>query len=1129
VRTLAARLVLDPQHVDDVVQDVWHAALRRPPRTNVSLGAWLAGVVRNVTAMGRRSEARRQQREIQAARPAATTSTAELAERAELQARLTARVNDLPDAYRDVVLLRFFDDLPPRKIAERLGIPVNTVGSRLTRALTKLREGLDGEYENRRSWGLIFLPLVRPSDAAAAGAAATAAEASSAAASAGAGGTGSASTTLASGSTSGIKPLLVAGGVVVIGVGAWLAFDDQGFGDQERQKVVFKQAPPRKPPAERTPLPVDQPAEIPLEPKARFSGRILDDLGKPVRGQPVAMFRLAPDTLAGAVVDYSPQRTAPFEPVVGRTSTDREGRFVIDGNWPESLFVVTWGRSLRYVTSTPRLGQPVDLGDLVLRPTTGVTGRVVDSRGFGVGGARIRAVNLTPAMLADYPLWQLQDAKRFIYVRRSDIDTEATSFWHRLLALPGAPDDNAMLLRPAWLDAATDLWPFVEVETCDDGSFDLNGLRGKAKKTTLVITKNGHATVVDTVTVDMKRIVDVGTFELHLAPFARGRVFDTDGMPLSNAEVCVAPVAPNGSPVHPALPTVLTDIGGSFRVPGITTDKAYVAVRANPSDPWLVREHGARGFITVRMPARQHIAFRLLSRKHESVGQPEVTLVPGHRALPHVRRGLIETLQPGKRLRLREDGRWQIDEVLPGRYTLVVRTPGHATHAVNLSVNRSQERVLYLDPVRNVTLQVRDQNLQPVEGAQVYAHDLYPEGPLIGLTLACGETDETGRVTIDRLVSESIAITAVHPVHGIAHRTAWFTGGVEWYLRLGLPGRITGRLTDTDAPAMWTVQMRPVDANRALSAPFAFAAPDDVGRFLRRALPEGRYEVRAIRGMRGSFPKEDLVSRLLHDGSQTKGVIVDTMAAVFLNLQAQIKQVADASDQKSTGVALTNPTSPSVEGTVRFSDGRAAEGVRLEFRQVAAKTRGSSDPHTTHTDKKGRFRIQELDDGAYHVEGHGPGPSRCQFDIVVRDGRTAPVAVKMTDGVFVNGRLTKPGQLRAIQFIRQDKSGNWLNEEGRRVTIEEASKLTPPSVQLDALGRFKNDIVLRAGRYQVTPVGAGVAKAMGYHVHVEIGNTDRRDLVIPELIYWRVPMRSFPRPRQQPGKSQQAEKKRKRR
>jgi RNA polymerase sigma-70 factor (sigma-E family) len=46
----------------------------------------------------------------------------------------------LPPAHRAVVVLRFFDDLSERQVAELLGVPPGTVKSRTARALATLRE-----------------------------------------------------------------------------------------------------------------------------------------------------------------------------------------------------------------------------------------------------------------------------------------------------------------------------------------------------------------------------------------------------------------------------------------------------------------------------------------------------------------------------------------------------------------------------------------------------------------------------------------------------------------------------------------------------------------------------------------------------------------------------------------------------------------------------------------------------------------------------------------------------------------------------------------------------------------------------------------------------------------------------
>ena len=57
-----------------------------------------------------------------------------------LQKRLRELVASLPDSTRMVVVLRYQEDLLPEEISRLLGMPVNTVKSKLQRALAALRE-----------------------------------------------------------------------------------------------------------------------------------------------------------------------------------------------------------------------------------------------------------------------------------------------------------------------------------------------------------------------------------------------------------------------------------------------------------------------------------------------------------------------------------------------------------------------------------------------------------------------------------------------------------------------------------------------------------------------------------------------------------------------------------------------------------------------------------------------------------------------------------------------------------------------------------------------------------------------------------------------------------------------------
>ena len=72
---------------------------------------------------------------------------------------LWAAVLTLAEPYRATVLLRFFEGLPPRLIAARLGVPVATVHSRLQRALAQLRHQLDHDFAGRPQWLAAFAPI----------------------------------------------------------------------------------------------------------------------------------------------------------------------------------------------------------------------------------------------------------------------------------------------------------------------------------------------------------------------------------------------------------------------------------------------------------------------------------------------------------------------------------------------------------------------------------------------------------------------------------------------------------------------------------------------------------------------------------------------------------------------------------------------------------------------------------------------------------------------------------------------------------------------------------------------------------------------------------------------------------
>ena len=104
-----------------------------------------------------RGDAEEKEHEGVSPRVESSPSTLDLVAAAELQERLVRKVLSLAEPYRDTLLLRFYEGLSIRQIAKRVNAPIETVRSRLYRALGQLRA--EFKAEDREDWRLAFLPL----------------------------------------------------------------------------------------------------------------------------------------------------------------------------------------------------------------------------------------------------------------------------------------------------------------------------------------------------------------------------------------------------------------------------------------------------------------------------------------------------------------------------------------------------------------------------------------------------------------------------------------------------------------------------------------------------------------------------------------------------------------------------------------------------------------------------------------------------------------------------------------------------------------------------------------------------------------------------------------------------------
>ena len=173
IRGLALRLARDEAAADDLVQDAWVLALRRPPRHVSQARGWFTRVLTNLARQRRRSEGRRRAREERAGRPEASPDPQQLAaDRFALHQRLMQAVDALDEPVRGTILLRYLEERSAAEIATLQGVPVSTVHTRLQRGLARLRTRLDGEHGGRSAWIALVLPTglaVQPPAGAAGG------------------------------------------------------------------------------------------------------------------------------------------------------------------------------------------------------------------------------------------------------------------------------------------------------------------------------------------------------------------------------------------------------------------------------------------------------------------------------------------------------------------------------------------------------------------------------------------------------------------------------------------------------------------------------------------------------------------------------------------------------------------------------------------------------------------------------------------------------------------------------------------------------------------------------------------------------------------------------------------------
>ncbi len=160
IYSLVYRMLGDTADAEEVTQDVflrvWNNAGRFDAKQASALG-WIVAIARHMAIDRMRSRgasARKKEQSIDRTGVGETVADerddpAALAEQSEMAAFVTGALDTLGDDHRQVIDLSYYEGLSHSKIAERTGVPLGTVKTRIRSAIDQLRNLLGHADELR--------------------------------------------------------------------------------------------------------------------------------------------------------------------------------------------------------------------------------------------------------------------------------------------------------------------------------------------------------------------------------------------------------------------------------------------------------------------------------------------------------------------------------------------------------------------------------------------------------------------------------------------------------------------------------------------------------------------------------------------------------------------------------------------------------------------------------------------------------------------------------------------------------------------------------------------------------------------------------------------------------------------
>lgn len=689
-----------------------------------------------------------------------------------------------------------------------------------------------------------------------------------------------------------------------------------------------------------------QPADVLDDPEIRagltgFKGRVVTHQKQPVADCGVRIYRGAMDSILPDGVDvFAEAPTLVPQYVAGETRTAADGTFLVGGVWPRGFYVMFAGIGTdapmhQLLTRTPSPGEIVDLGDVVLPDAGVITGTVLDDEGAPLPGALVRAADVPGTLAAFFPVERF-DPEGALLIREQSSPVK-------------------VIEMPHWVKDAFEHLPIPSTRTDAEGHFRLVGVIPGSNM--VATTMRGFLSdVKPSIQVRAGQVKDVGRIKMKRGEELAGQVLDSAGKPVAAAEVLAGSTL-SMAPVDLAQQLGKSDDQGRFAGQGFAPGKVTVAARRGPGHAWVLAEPQAvLGTVVVTLPSTFGVDVAVTLADGKPAKEPRFKLLHGKAgdgAAEMAVFGFVPPVDLRDRQKLVAEGRWRIDNLLPGRYTLAVEAPGHATAFSVFDLTNGDAAVQLALPLRKeFVVRVVNHEDRPIRNVAVYA-EARGSQQLFDMPLRCGRTDADGRLAIDKLQAESLRVSADHPRWGVVHGEC--KQGQELVLRMLQPGRLHGILTESGKPAApgeFTIALehrRGSGPRGPLEAVPAMLTPGPDGSFTATALQPGEYRVHAIKSL---------------DALRSPGGVFAMMQDMWLFRDGQSESVEVQSGQTAevrldTGQKPIEGPTAHLFGSVTV-DGRLAAGYPV-------MAYGGDRRFTARVDERGRFDLGVVPAGSMHV------------------------------------------------------------------------------------------------------------------------------------------------------------------